>query len=833
MTHPLLPLALAFAGGIFLSGFIQPLLLAWVAAVSLLLTAPCFQRFLPQSIPRIGLLLATTCLGALHTQITLHVPENQDVQHLSPSPPALLRVRGVLEDAPVPRTYLSSGTPRVRTRVPLRLQAIHTDNQWLPCTGILLTTTGGALPTNFFRGQSIETEGVLNLPRPAAMTGLFDAATFLAAQNIHRILKVPKPTDWTLGPNAVRKPPLSDRFMAWGQQVLQRDLPENDPMVPLLWALALGWRSGLDESLEEPFLQSGTLHVFAISGLHIALFVIIVVALLQLLRLPRAWSGIAALPLAWLYVGLTGWQSSAVRSALMTTVVIGSWTLHRPSDLLNALAGAALAILAWQPGQLFLPGFQLSFGVVASMAVFGPALQRQWNHWIAPDPLAVEALQTPFQRFRQRALHWLGLDVCTSLSAWIGSVPLVWHYFHLLNPISLAANLVVVPLSSAALIACVASLVCGDWLPGLGGVFNASAWLWMKGMVSFSQLFAAVPGGWWFVAHVPVIFWVAYYLLGWAWVTLPAGNALWHRCRWVASTLGVLSFAAERAWNLQSTQLVCLAAGRSLWVDQPGIDADTLINGGSENAARLQTLPALRACGVHRVQNWILTHRHAHTLGGAPQLHDEIHPRRIGLGPGTHTALAPSRSAAKPVSPAPLGESQVALTAGMHWQGWQVLHPRARDKYSTYDDSGLVLQTQLESWTLLFCGTLGRKGQSALLEHASGSLPSDILLIGPPANGSVVSETFLDAVSPQWVILIPPVKTQRARWESAWREVCRRQGCLVTVLKEDDALVAQFRQGSVKWAQSSRESPVRMDQREQTLARKGMEASGEGLDGVK
>jgi hypothetical protein len=84
------------------------------------------------------------------------------------------------------------------------------------------------------------------------------------------------------------------------------------------------------DEVDTVFMESGTMHVFAISGLHIALIAGVIVALLRAVRLPRRWCGLIAVPLIWFYVAATGWQTSAIRSALMSTVVIGTW--NRPAE---------------------------------------------------------------------------------------------------------------------------------------------------------------------------------------------------------------------------------------------------------------------------------------------------------------------------------------------------------------------------------------------------------------------------------------------------------------------------------------------------------------------
>jgi len=141
-------------------------------------------------------------------------------------------------------------------------------------------------------------------------------------------------------------PPLTDRFLNWSQRTLALGLPVEDEPLRLLWAMTLGWRTALTADISEPFLRAGTMHLFAIDGLRIALISGMLVALLRVLQISRAWCGLVAIPVIWFYTAATGWESSAIRASVMMTIVIGGWALKRPGDLINSLAAAAVGASA-------------------------------------------------------------------------------------------------------------------------------------------------------------------------------------------------------------------------------------------------------------------------------------------------------------------------------------------------------------------------------------------------------------------------------------------------------------------------------------------------------
>ncbi len=772
MKQPLVPISFALAAGIGLAEFIQvPLIVLFGCAIGLFLTYWRFPQF------RAATLLTMVLLAGVIRGIESAAPISpQDIRLQVTELPAVVTVRGILSESPIVRREVYRGNPRVRSQVSMCLSEQLVEDQWVSVTGNVQAALPGTLGLEYFRGQSVEVTGVLQVPRGSEAEGLFDPATFLKHQGIHRQLITEGMTEWRLGPDRETDPPLSERFLPWAQTVLARGLPSDDEALGLLWAMALGWKTGLTSDLREPFLQSGTIHVFAISGLHIALISMVIVAGLRLLRIGRVWCGAITLPLTWFYVAATGWQPSAVRSAVMMTAIVGGWTLSRPSDLMNSLAGAALAILIWEPGQLFLPGFQLSFGVVCSMGLFGERIRWLWNRWVHFDPLLPEELRPKWQRWLRQPLEWLGMNLATAVAAWLGSLPLIWHYFHLINPISLLANLGVVPLSAAALISCLASLICGDWLPWLGRVFNASAWVWMHGMIMVSQTVAKIPGGWRYVTPTPPWFWLGYYFVVWTvyrnWPRRP-DRRLWFMCGatlWLGSLL-------TAAWIHESRlRMTILSGGTTTWVDSPGAKNDLLINTSDETSVRFLTIPFLQAQGVDRLGTLVIGQGDARHSGGALDLMERMHPVRVwypsvqGRSPvwkRLQSALAQNSGSAEPWG---AGESR---------SGWTALHPELGDIGRTGDDLALVLQSEWGGIRVLLCHDLSRTGQQKLLDRRGPELESDIIIAGVPKEGEPLSDGLLDAVQPQLMILATSSYPASERLKPDLRERLMRRGCPV------------------------------------------------------
>ena len=638
----------------------------------------------------------------------------------------------------------------------------------------------------------MEVTGVISPPKGPAATGLFDYRTYLRRQGIYHQLRVESTNDWSVARSGAgpARPPLADRFRNWSQATLGRGLPEQDESLRLLWAMALGWTTALTQEVSEPFMRTGTMHIFAISGLHIALIAGILVALLRVVQIPRAVCGWLVIPLIWSYTAATGWQPSAIRSTLMMSVIIVGWALRRPSDLLNSLAAAGFIILLWDPQQLFQASFQLSFFVVLSIALLLPPIEKIRRRLLETDPLLPPELRPRWRRRLDGPLHFVTTSFATSLAAWLGSLPLIACYFHLFTPISLLANLVIVPLSSLALACNLGSLLTA-WWPWLNELFNHSGWFWMEAMIKLSDWFAALPAAFVYVPAPAWIEFIAYYTLlfgtmtGWL---LAPSRRLWTGVGVCALAVGALVHWQNHRPDTRITVLP-LSGGDSIFVDAPGRANDLLIDCGGESAAQFVIKPFLHARGVNRLPQVLLTHGDLRHIGGATNLLADFHVRRV-LASSVPFRSSTYRRIIDDLNLSPGRRQQI--NRDDRFGNWTVLHPQADDRFAEADDNALVLRGEFCGARILLCSDLGRPGQRALLEREH-DLRSDVVVCGIPVRGEPLIDALLDAVQPRIIIVSASEVPAQERATKELRERLERRGVPVFFTGDDGAVTITLR----------------------------------------
>ncbi len=791
MRRPVAILALLYAAGLLLAEFLAlPLSVLWLLTIGVAGAAFLWAR------ARSWLLVvAMVLLGWLNLTLRTSIISPSDLRLLlSNSVPAEVVLRGRLAETPSLRLFVRDEEESYRTLATLSVEAVGKRGSWQPAHGTVLVLTPGELSSGFFAGQRVEIAGIVSRPRLAAAPGLFDYRAHLRRQGIYFQLHAAASTAWSVVPPVSVAPPFSDRFIAWSRGVLKRGLPD-DESTRLLQAMTLGWRTALTSEVSEPFMRSGTMHIFAISGLHIALIAGILVSLLRVLRVSRAWCGLVVIPLIWFYTAATGWQPSAIRSTVMMTVIISGWALRRPTDLLNSLAVAGFIILVWEPEQLFQASFQLSFFVVLSIALLLPPIEALRNRLLKTDPFLPPELLPRWRRWLNGPLRWATTAAGTSLAAWLGSLPLTAFYFHLFSPVTLLANLVVVPLSSLALMSSLGSLICGAWWPGIGGLFSNGAWFWMWAMIRASEFATQLPGAFAYVRSFTATELALYYglltgtLSGWLFAP--------RRRKWTLPAVGVAILLQACLWfthhGTTTLTAIPLSGGHAVFSDGPGRSSDVLVDCGQTNAVEFVVTPFLRVQGVNRLTRFLLTHGDLQQMGGTELVIRDFHVRQILASPVPQLSPTYRRIMTE------LGNTREGLRLvqrGDDLGPWKVLHPLASDRFRQGDDNSVVLLGKLPAVDVLLLADLGRPGQEALLDREP-DLRADIVIAGLPSQGEPLCDGLLERIQPRVLVLMDAEFPAPQRASLRLRERLSRSGATVLCTRETGAVQLTARRG--KW----------------------------------
>jgi competence protein ComEC len=267
MKRPLVAVVSSYAAGLLLAEIFQPpLTQLFFFSFALLAAAIALPRFRPHLICALLVLTGWTNL-VFHTAAI----SPDDLRNLIGEETEIVSVRGILTETPKIKISERDSGQAEHSLAQIRIAEIRAGENWQPALGQIQVTTPSALPENFFAGQSMEISGVIARPGFPLAEGLFDDRDYLQTRGIYYELKTDSTNDWQLRAPILITPPLTDRFLNWSKHTLAFGLPVEDEPLRLLWAMTLGWRTAFIGDIGDPFLRAGTMHLFAIDGLRIAL----------------------------------------------------------------------------------------------------------------------------------------------------------------------------------------------------------------------------------------------------------------------------------------------------------------------------------------------------------------------------------------------------------------------------------------------------------------------------------------------------------------------------------------------------------------------------------
>ncbi|WP_131282382.1 ComEC/Rec2 family competence protein [Blastopirellula marina] len=660
---------------------------------------------------------------------------------------------------PAPQNALQNFQQEGAVRLPLRITAIRAGRDWRPAVGSASLLVQ-AESLNVRAGERVRVYCQAMRIESPANPGEFD----FAAQGRSERTLVSLRTGFAACVESQGKP----RFSLWSlmaevRRYVARNLAAqlSPSAAPLADALLLGNRSEVDRRLSEEFVQTGLVHLLAISGLHLGVLVGVVYGVLRLCLFSPKTIAAAVIAFAVSYMLLVDMRPPVVRATVLVVVFSLGMLVERRVLPWNTLAAALLVVVSWNPADLFRVGPQLSFLAVAVLIWLAPLLA-----WRIADPLdRLIAESRPWQvRLLRGGIYSIGGAYLAGLAIWLVALPLIASRFHLISPAALLYSPPLMLVTSIALAAGLAVCVVSpfsSWLAYPAALLCDGSLHWLAVGVSSADalpggsIWVAGPSEWWTCGWYLLLACVAIAVRQWGWPLIRGGAILGG---WCALGLFVAIASTGRAADeeLRCT-FVSVGHGTSVFVEFP--DGSNLLYDcgrlGSPRRATESVSALLWSRGVTHLDAVVISHADGDHYNGVPGLLERFSVGRVYVSPvmferesaGLRFLRESIAAAEIPLATLQAGD-RLAVGADV---SVFVLHPTARGVLGSDNANSLVLLIEAFGRRLLLPGDLETPGLEGVLREE----PIDCDLVMAPHHGSAGSDParFLAWSNPEIVVV--------------------------------------------------------------------------------
>ncbi len=603
--------------------------------------------------------------------------------------------------------------------------------------------------------------GSMHIPADAMNLGGFNYRRHLRAQGIVAICYVSDEQVFK-EPTVGRTHLLKDIALVIRRQVTQtidRFLPMQQGQ--LLKAVLVGERQGFSQDMRDTFALAGIAHLTAVSGMHIAIFLLAITFLLKRLQINIYIIQCLNIFFAILFIFVTGATPSVVRAGLMVIIFCIAYLINREPDALTALFLAALIMLFHNPMLLMHVSFQLSFCATFMLLTFYKPLYTWLSHLYttkAPTYLV--------DKSKKAVLIGAVKILVASITVQIGTIPIMAYHFNQISLVSVITNVLVIPLMPVLFAGGMILCVVGNIHVLLGIFVGGFLYTVLSFIMRVSEIFSSLAFAGVYVASPSIMTVLIYGIICMIAYCFISDKKNKQYLNLLAALLCVLIMVGvgHHVWQARYVHVTALNVGQGDCIlIQCSKGRKILIDGGGSisddgyDVGRNIVIPYLHANRITNIDIAMVSHYHADHAKGVIAVLEEMDVGMLILTKRyTPNLLKEQLKQAAALKDVPIQYVQTGDIIHIDRQTkLEILAPDERQIKSPLfneNDRSMVIKFIDRQMRFLFTGDIERVTEQYLLANDK-NIAADVLKVAHHGSRTSSKASFIEAVSPKYAVI--------------------------------------------------------------------------------
>ncbi|MCK5051740.1 MAG: DNA internalization-related competence protein ComEC/Rec2 [Candidatus Cloacimonetes bacterium] len=491
--------------------------------------------------------------------------------------------------------------------------------------------------------------------------------------------------------------------------------------------------------------RAGLSHLLAVSGLHVGLLSLIILAVLNTFIPKRNISRIIIMCLLLIYAAICLWAPSVTRAAIMIILFLLAKILQRKPVANNILFASLLIITAVNPNQLFSVGLQMSYLAVFVLLNVLPRFRF----------IKVKKEELEYLSIGKQILNAILVLICTSFILNIFLAPLTAYNFHQFGFNGIAGNLLGIPLIGMILPLSLIIVFLPEFIIPM---FQNSFHLLMLIFEQWTSFSANLPLQFDFI-FISIIHLVLLYLIL-STLVLTFKSSFKQR-KWLFISVIFLSsifiFLGRQSSNKLNITFFDCGLGDLALIQTPQNETILIDTGPPKkgiNSFTRSALPYLHKNGINNIDYVLITHAHNDHYGGVFKVFENIEVKNL-VATDEFQNRKIWNKITKGIEVEQCSVLTVTDTTHIRFEKvkFKIIHPDRSYKDNNINNLSIVVRLDYGDLSVLFTGDLEHEGEEYLSRNYPEFLDCDVLKVGHHGSKTASSSAFIKMVDPQYAII--------------------------------------------------------------------------------